>query len=75
MTSANEAGTVHTVFCQATWRTSSYSSPNGGNCIEMAVVGDRVAVRDSKDRSGPVLVVTRAEWRAFLAGARDGQLG
>jgi hypothetical protein len=31
-----------------------------------------VAVRDSKDTGGPVLVVTPAQWRAFLASARRG---
>jgi hypothetical protein len=53
----------------ARWRKSSYSGTNG--CVEVAVVGDRVAVRDSKDRGGPVLLFTSDEWEAFLAGARD----
>lgn len=75
MTNANEAGTVHTTdLSRATWRTSSYSGTNG-QCVEVAVVGNRIAVRDSKDRSGPVLVFTQSEWRAFLAGARDGEFG
>ena len=30
-------------------------------------------VRDSKDRSGPVLTFDAAGWTAFTAGARDGQ--
>jgi Domain of unknown function (DUF397) len=55
----------------ARWRKSSYSGNNG--CVEVAVVGDRVAVRDSKDRGGPVLLFTSDEWAAFLAGARDGE--
>jgi len=33
-----------------------------------------VAVRDSKDRNGPVLVLTSAQWRAFTAGIRAGEL-
>jgi hypothetical protein len=32
-----------------------------------------VAVRDSKDPDGPVLLYTRAEWRAFLHGAKAGE--
>jgi Domain of unknown function (DUF397) len=48
-----------------------YSGVNG--CVEVAVVGDRVAVRDSKDRGGPVLLFTSDEWEAFLAGTRDGE--
>lgn len=31
------------------------------------------AVRDSKDRDGPVLLFTPAEWTAFTAGVRDGE--
>jgi Domain of unknown function (DUF397) len=54
-----------------TWRKSSYSAANG--CVEVASLGDQIAVRDSKDRSGPLLVFSRMEWEAFLAGARDGQ--
>lgn len=57
----------------AGWRKSRYSSGNGGNCVEVALVGDTVAVRDSKDPNGPVLTFTRAEWAAFLAGAKDGE--
>ena len=37
----------------ATWRKSSYSGGNGGNCVEVAVLaGGRRAVRDSKDPAG-----------------------
>ena len=32
-----------------------------------------VAVRDSKDRDGPVLRYTPREWRAFIAGVKDGE--
>jgi hypothetical protein len=55
----------------ATWRKSSWSGANG--CVEVAVVGDRVAVRDSKDRRGPVLLFTADEWASFLGGVRDGE--
>jgi hypothetical protein len=34
-----------------------------------------IAVRDSKDRSGPVLAFTPAEWEAFTAAVKDGQFG
>jgi hypothetical protein len=53
------------------WRKSSHSGNNG--CVEVAAVGDQVAVRDSKDPEGGVLVFTDREWRAFLAGVRDGE--
>jgi hypothetical protein len=55
----------------ATWRKSSRSTNNG--CVEVALVGDRVAVRDSKDPAGPVLVFTAHEWASFLGGVRDGE--
>jgi hypothetical protein len=54
-----------------TWRKSSRSGVNG--CVEVAYIDDRVAVRDSKDRQGPMLVFTHAEWDAFLSGVRDGE--
>lgn len=58
---------------RAAWCTSSYSTGHG-NCIEVAVGPDVVAVRDSKDRAGPVLVAGRAGWAALLGGIRRGEL-
>jgi hypothetical protein len=48
-----------------TWRTSSYSGSNGGNCIEVAAAARAVAVRDSKDPGGPQLAFEAATWTAF----------
>jgi hypothetical protein len=59
------------------WRTSSYSGNNGGQCVEVALhAGDRTPlclVRDSKNRQGPVLAFTSAQWRSFIAGVRHGE--
>ncbi|WP_229402097.1 DUF397 domain-containing protein [Micromonospora okii] len=60
----------------ARWRTSTRSSGNGGDCVEVADnLPGVVAVRDSKDRSGPALTFPPTAWRAFVAGlaapARD----
>jgi hypothetical protein len=56
------------------WFKSSYSGNGGGSCVECArLPGGGMAVRDTKDRSGPVLVFTPAEWAAFTAGVRDGE--
>jgi hypothetical protein len=55
----------------ANWRKSSRSGANG--CVEVTFVDGRVAVRDSKDRDGPVLVFDTHEWDAFLAATRDGE--
>jgi hypothetical protein len=55
----------------AIWRKSSYSSGNGGNCVEVAADGPGVvAVRDSKDPAGPALVFTPADWSAFIASLK-----
>jgi hypothetical protein len=50
---------------RATWRKSSFSGNNGGQCIEIAAGSRLIAVRDSKDRSGPVLAFTPADWQTF----------
>jgi uncharacterized protein DUF397 len=53
------------------WRKSSYSSNNGGACVEVADnCPDIVAVRDSKDPSGPALAFTPDEWARFLDRVR-----
>jgi len=58
----------------AIWRKSSYSGSNGGNCIEVADnLPGVVAVRDSKDPSGPVLAFMPDEWRAFTAAIKAGE--
>jgi hypothetical protein len=53
----------------ARWFKSSRST-NNGNCVEVAFVGDAVATRDSKNPTGPALVVTPTAWTAFLATVR-----
>ena len=57
----------------AQWRKSSYSSQSG-NCVEVARgLPGVVAVRDSKDPEGAVLVFPAQQWRAFTAGVTDGE--
>lgn len=58
------------------WRTSSFSTGNGGSCVEVAPFADgtgRVAVRHSKLPDGTAIVYTSGEWEAFLAGAKNGE--
>ena len=57
---------------RAEWRKSSYSSGNG-QCVEIAFVGEAVAMRDSKDPTGPALVFTPGEFSAFVRGVHDGE--
>ena len=55
----------------AEWRKSSRSGDNGGNCVEVARnLPAIVAVRDSKDPSGPVLIVSRNDWASFITRLR-----
>jgi hypothetical protein len=52
----------------AAWRKSSYSSANGGQCVEVAAnLPGAVAVRDSQDPAGQVLAFTPQQWVAFTA--------
>lgn len=51
---------------ESVWRKSSYSASNGGECVEVASAG-AVLVRDTTDRSGPMLAFTGDAWRAFTA--------
>lgn len=70
------------------WKRSSYCSAGacvevawtrssacaGGECVEVAgIEGGNVQVRDSKDRGGPVLRFSAAEWSAFVAGVQAGE--
>jgi Domain of unknown function (DUF397) len=58
------------------WRKSSYSGSNGGGCVEIAdSLSGVVAVRDSKDPSGPVLAFAPDAWRAFTAAIKAGEFG
>jgi hypothetical protein len=63
-----------------TWHKSSHSTQNG-SCVEAATVSastgsprPAVAVRDSTDRQGPILVVTATAWQEFTAIIKSGGL-
>jgi Domain of unknown function (DUF397) len=66
--------TSHRDLSRATWRKSRRSN-NGGNCIEVNATPGTVAVRDSKDPRGPVLVLAPAQWRAFTGQVKTGMIG
>lgn len=58
------------------WRISTRSSSNGGQCVEAGPLADgsgRIAVRHSRHPDGSLIIYTRAEWDAFLVGAKDGE--
>lgn len=58
----------------AAWRKAKASGGNGGGCFELAEAsGDVIALRDSKDPAGPVLLFTRHELWCMLDGAKAGE--
>lgn len=54
------------------WRKARASANGGGNCVEMAVAGRIVLVRNSRDPEGAVLAFAAVEWDAFVRVARGG---
>ncbi|GAA2269593.1 hypothetical protein GCM10010402_27060 [Actinomadura luteofluorescens] len=60
-------------LAELAWCKSTHSGPNGGECVELADVAGAtvgaVAVRDSKDPDGPVLLLTRAALRTAVNSA------
>jgi hypothetical protein len=55
------------------WRRTSFCGPEANACVDVAFGPAAVAVRDSKDPSGPVLLFTTAEWAGFLSGVHNGE--
>jgi uncharacterized protein DUF397 len=55
------------------WAKSSYSTSNGGNCVEARDAAQAVQVRDSKNPDGPVLMFAKSDWRAFTTEVKNGQ--
>jgi Domain of unknown function (DUF397) len=54
------------------WVKAQHSGSNG-QCVEIASAAGRIAIRDSKDPNGPILVYTPGEFKAFLHGAQNGE--
>ena len=58
----------------AIWRKSTRSDNGGASCVEVARnLPGVVGVRDSKDRSGPVLTFGPEAWAAFVGAVKDGE--
>ena len=43
-----------------------------GACVQVAVAGDTVLLRSSRNPEAAPVALSRDEWRDFLAGAKDG---
>ncbi|MGY0232964.1 DUF397 domain-containing protein [Longispora urticae] len=56
---------------KAVWRKAARSNPDG-NCVEVAQVPGVTGVRDSKDATGPALLVTPTDWHTFTTAAKTG---
>ncbi len=62
-----------TDLTHAAWRKSTRSN-DGGNCVEVADnLPGVIAVRDSKNPTGPALTFSPSEWAAFTSGVKDGE--
>ncbi|MGW2411651.1 DUF397 domain-containing protein [Streptomyces tubercidicus] len=58
-----------------TWRKSTYSNSDGGNCIEVSDdLPALTPVRDSKTPHGPALLFEAATWSSFVNAVKAGQL-
>ncbi|MFJ9003823.1 DUF397 domain-containing protein [Streptomyces canus] len=51
---------------KSNWRKSSYSSDQGGECVEIAETTSTVSVRDSKTPAGPILTLDPAAFTTFV---------
>lgn len=42
-------------------------------CVEVAFADQVIGVRDSKDKTGPILAFNSHEWRTFVAAVKAGE--
>ncbi|MEU5561908.1 DUF397 domain-containing protein [Micromonospora musae] len=56
--------TISAALAAAGWHKSSRSGDEGA-CVEVAVIPELVAVRDSKDPHGPALLFSPSAWATF----------
>jgi hypothetical protein len=58
------------------WAKSSYSDPNGGNCVQARQPRSGIVqVRDSKNPDGAVLTFNADSWREFIAAVKASRPG
>ncbi|MFF0061828.1 DUF397 domain-containing protein [Streptomyces sp. NPDC005279] len=56
------------------WFKSSYSGSEGDNCVEVADCPEAVRVRDTKDKEGGQLALSRTTWSTFVAYAANARV-
>lgn len=54
------------------WRKSSYTTANGGDCVELARAPEGIAIRDSKDPEGTRMRIALGEFRRLVADVKEG---
>ncbi|MDX6744136.1 DUF397 domain-containing protein [Actinocorallia sp. A-T 12471] len=52
------------------WRKSSYTTGNGGDCVEVAPLPNGIATRDSKHPTGPTLHFTTSTFTTFTTALK-----
>lgn len=52
------------------WRVATHTGGQG-NCVEVGTSAAAVAVRDTKDRKGPVLRFDSSVWQTFTEHLKD----
>lgn len=57
-------------FTGATWRKSTRSGGQSGQCVEIASLPGIVGIRDSKNTAGPKLAVSRAAFGRVVHGVK-----
>jgi hypothetical protein len=55
------------------WRKSTRSSNGGATCVELARTPRSIAVRDSKDTTGPYIELSRRSLGRLLSDVRRGK--
>ncbi len=60
-------------LARAAWKKSSRSGESGGNCVEVADLSWGIGVRDSKNPTGPMLILSHSQWENFLRGVKQGE--
>ncbi|MFC5053570.1 DUF397 domain-containing protein [Saccharothrix xinjiangensis] len=53
-------------FDGTNWRKSSFSSGGENNCVEVAVGGRRIGMRDSKNPEGDFIILPDRAFERFL---------
>jgi hypothetical protein len=64
------ASTTPTTLGQLSWRTALQC--NGGECVRVVPSGDMIVIGDTKNPNGPFLEYSRAEWKTFAEGIKQG---